>query len=274
MINDNRLNELNPKIVVLYKLEKLCAEHNNIASVPWGIDRLKRLKILYLHNNMIDFVPNTIANLTLTEFRIDKNPLADCNDATLSRAIESGNTKLIWEGLKNQEIPSQYQPLAKAEESVKNKLKPLTISDEDSLLFIRVLRNSKGNQILLSQMKKEFADENLEFWNALDAFYERFNSESEITTKELITEAKIIFDTYISHSSKSATVNLPASVQDPIIKIFTDTFSFPKGINQWVFNGAYQAVFDLMCRDSFFRFRSTDEGSKFLKSITKEKSDK
>jgi len=108
-------------------------------------------------------------------------------------------------------------------------------------------------------MQKEFAEENLLFWRAADIFTDKYCSDAEITTKELIQDAKQIFDTYISQEG-AHTINLPASITDPIKKIFTDAFVFPKGINQWIFNPAYQSIFDLMCRDTFFRFRNSEEG--------------
>jgi len=51
--------------------------------------------------------------------------------------------------------------------------------------------------------------------------------------------------------------------------MFTDTFNFPRGINQWIFEEAYKASFELMVRDTFQRFRLSEVGKDLLSQLSK-----
>lgn len=91
------------------------------------------------------------------------------------------------------------------------------------------------------------------------AFRKKYNSRQELTGKALIKDAKLIFDTHIAADAPQQ-VNLPAESTLACVKVFNDSFNFPKGINQWIFDSAYKASFDLMVNDTFSRFRLTKEG--------------
>jgi len=45
-------------------------------------------------------------------------------------------------------------------------------------------------------------------------------------------------------------------------------FSYPSGINQYIFEEPYKAAFELMVRDTFQRFRLSDTGKELLKQLT------
>jgi len=115
-------------------------------------------------------------------------------------------------------------------------------------------------------MEKEYSIENLLFWKVIYEFGRTYNSDVEITTNELIDSAKQIFITYIAEDSKY-TINIPADIHANLRRIFTDTFVYPKGINQWVFKPATRAILDLISRDTFRRFKATEEGSALIKIV-------
>jgi len=116
-------------------------------------------------------------------------------------------------------------------------------------------------------MTKEHSTENFLFWKTVRQFSNNFSSDIEICTEELVEEARTIFNTFISEDSKY-TLNLPAEITAELRKIFTDTFLFPKGINQWVFKPAMRAILDLISRDTYRRFKATPEGANIVKAIT------
>ena len=115
-------------------------------------------------------------------------------------------------------------------------------------------------------MQKEHNHENLLFWRQIRRFTQRYYSDREITCQALITDATTIFKDYIAEDSKY-TINISAAVMEKLRAIFTDPFHFPAGINQWVFNEAFDQSFALMERDMFRRFKATEEAKEILKKL-------
>jgi len=114
-------------------------------------------------------------------------------------------------------------------------------------------------------MQKEYSIENLMFWKVIKQFGKTYNSDDvEITTNELVDTAKDIFLSYIAEDSRY-TINLPAEIHANLRRIFMDNFVYPKGINQWVFKPAARAILELISRDTFLRWKATEEGSVFIK---------
>jgi len=130
----------------------------------------------------------------------------------------------------------------------------------------KLLKSTKGLAAMEAFMEKEYSIENLLFWKVIYEFGRTYNSDVEITTNELIDSAKQIFITYIAEDSKY-TINIPADIHANLRRIFTDTFVYPKGINQWVFKPATRAILDLISRDTFRRFKATEEGSALIKIV-------
>eukprot|EP01126_Amoeba_proteus_P046322 TRINITY_DN5235_c0_g1_i6.p1 TRINITY_DN5235_c0_g1~~TRINITY_DN5235_c0_g1_i6.p1 ORF type:complete len:197 (-),score=54.90 TRINITY_DN5235_c0_g1_i6:128-718(-) len=120
--------------------------------------------------------------------------------------------------------------------------------------------------MFMETMKKEFAAENLLFWKAVHTFQRKYPSTTEINTQELIDDAVKIYKEFISEDTRDQ-VNLPGEQIEELKKIFTDGFTFPKGINQWVFNNAYQSILHLMYRDNFSRFKFSEQGKQFLEGL-------
>jgi len=212
-------------------------------------------------------VPNTIGRLTqLIELSIIPNPLNTINDVEIILACHNGDFPVILDYLCYQPIPEDYPyiPVIRQLEDKKNqKLKSHT---EDQNLLRKILKSTKGKATLEAFMEKEYSIENLMFWKDISAFGKNYNSDVEITTAEIIDSAKQIFYTFIAEDSKY-TINIPADIHMNLRKIFTDTYVFPKGINQWVFKPALRAILELISRDTFRRFKATEEGMAMIKYI-------
>eukprot|EP01126_Amoeba_proteus_P046325 TRINITY_DN5235_c0_g3_i1.p1 TRINITY_DN5235_c0_g3~~TRINITY_DN5235_c0_g3_i1.p1 ORF type:complete len:227 (+),score=61.81 TRINITY_DN5235_c0_g3_i1:582-1262(+) len=155
-----------------------------------------------------------------------------------------------------------------AQEEQKIKREKNKVQDQTRALkeFRWFLRQEAGYNAFMESMKKEFATENLLFWKAVHSFQRKYPSTTEIQTQELIDDAVKIYKEFISEETR-AQVNLPGEQIEDLKKIFTDGFTFPKGINQWVFNGAYQSILHLMYRDNFSRFRLSEYGKQILDSL-------
>jgi len=267
-VNHNQLTEINPLIFSIYRLEECYFDHNKIEFLPWNFNKLNKLKKLHLGSNKIRYLPNTISKLsdTLIEFIIIPNPLTPVPDEDTIWAIHNGYNDIILDYLAKQSIPDDYpywDDIKKYEEKKREKLK---LFSEDQNIVRLLLKHPKGIASMERFMEKEYSTENLMFWKVINQFRKDYNSEVEITTNELVEDAKLIFLSYISEDSRY-TINLPAEIKDNLRRIFTDTFVYPKGINQWVFKPASHAILELISRDTFLRWKATEEGSGLLKSI-------
>jgi len=73
------------------------------------MNRLKKLKVLTLDSNEIDYLPNTIGKLKfLTEFSLIPNPLGTVNDEDVLLACHYRNTNFVLRYLLIQQIPKNY----------------------------------------------------------------------------------------------------------------------------------------------------------------------
>jgi len=136
----------------------------------------------------------------------------------------------------------------------------------DARTMRNLLKYSEGLEALRVHTSKEFNAENLHFYEAVRAFRRKYNSRTETRIASLIDEAKAIFQRFIAESATEQ-VNLPAEATAKPRKAFLDTFNFPKGINQWIFDDPFQASFDLMVRDTFQRFRLTPVGKDLIAQL-------
>eukprot|EP01124_Arcella_intermedia_P010142 TRINITY_DN16678_c0_g1_i1.p1 TRINITY_DN16678_c0_g1~~TRINITY_DN16678_c0_g1_i1.p1 ORF type:complete len:390 (-),score=73.37 TRINITY_DN16678_c0_g1_i1:40-1176(-) len=266
-LDKNELSVFPKQLLSFYRLEVLTMSNNKIKHLPWALNRLKRLQILRLDGNLIDYIPNTLGKVdSLAELQILPNPLGSINNDDVIIACHSGSLVRVLEFFLTQEVPKDYAYIEDIQiELQRKKSKEASLTD-DQLILRKVLKNKKGLAAFEALMEKEHSSENIKFWRALSQFSRRYNSDKEITTEELINEAKLIFSNFIAEDS-SYTLNLPAVVLEELKKIFTDMFVYPKGINQWVFKGANKAILDLISRDTFRRFKSSPEGSALIKEI-------
>jgi len=271
-VNHNQITEINPLIFSIYRLEEVYLDHNKIEYLPWNFNKLKKLKKLHLHSTKLRYIPNTISKLsaTLIELIIIPNPLTPVPEEEIIWALHGGYNDIIFDYLSKQSIPDDYpfwDDIRKYEDKKRDKLK---LYSEDQNLVRLLLKNPKGIASLERYMEKEYSIENLMFWKVINQFGKDYNSDVEITTNELVEDAKLIFLFYIAEESRF-TINLPAEIQYNLRRIFTDTFVYPKGINQWVFKPASHAILELISRDTFLRWKATAEGSSLIRSLKERK---
>jgi len=108
-------------------------------------------------------------------------------------------------------------------------------------------------------MEKEYSQENLDFWQRIDQFKWRYNALVEVKSPDLIKEALDIYKSFIAEGSPHS-INVPSTVLEKLKIVFEDSFKFPIGINQWIFDDAYESVLKLMYSDTFSRYKLTKEG--------------
>lgn len=242
----------------LYNLQDLSLNHNKIKKIPWNFNKLRQLKIVHLNNNQIDYIPNTFGELHLEDMSLHNNPLSD--ELFMTNTVDG-----ILEAIMLQRIPREYRPqVQKLIEDWEVEGKGKSESERQFLYF---LQQDEFRGLLFKYMEKEVSHENLDFWQRVDRFKWRYSSIYEIRTPDLIKEAVDIFKLFIADNAPHS-INIPASEGVALRKIFNDTFYFPQGINQWVFDGSYEAVLKLMYSDTFSRYRLTEEGNlDFTKAV-------
>eukprot|EP01125_Pyxidicula_operculata_P004400 TRINITY_DN1674_c0_g1_i1.p1 TRINITY_DN1674_c0_g1~~TRINITY_DN1674_c0_g1_i1.p1 ORF type:complete len:415 (-),score=66.52 TRINITY_DN1674_c0_g1_i1:133-1377(-) len=280
-VSNNQLGEFNPKLCLFYRLESLDLSHNRIFQIPWNISRMRQLKSLKLGDNSIDYLPNTLGKLKrLQEMVLTPNPLRKISPEVRKNFFvsEKGTVGFtggqmdiledpadfggIMKALKSQDIPLIYRDELMQDMKLRSEIRSKIYVGE-SLLLRKVLRNPRGKELMLEQMKKEHAEENFLFWVRIQQFRSKYCSDEPIKCKELIAEAEDIFKEFISDKSKF-TVNLSASVKSELVKLFTDSYRFPAGIDQFVFNTSFREINILMSRDIFHRFRISPEGKELV----------
>jgi hypothetical protein len=267
-LSSNEIVHINDKILTFYRLSLFNISYNKIKKIPWGIHRLHALRAFYLDHNEIIFLPNSISKMkVLEEFTYRPNPL----DESYEKFGGVEELLSVFRHLKRQKIPSEFKDEARHDrEKSKDKREKLSA---DGRIVKALLSYQEGLEGLGSHMKKEFSYENLSFYREVRDFRKKYNSSVEIRTTELIADAKKVFEDFVSDTG-SRQVNLPAEVIQSLKKTFTDTFNFPRGINQWIFDDAYKASFDLMVRDTFSRFRVTPNGKDLIEQLKRIEGDK
>jgi len=271
-LQHNQICELSSGLCSFYRLEELYIDHNNIEYLPWNLHKLKQLKILHIQSNKITYIPNTIAKLadTLKEMLLIPNSLTPVPEDDVIWALHNGYNDVILEFLAKQLIPTDYPCWSDIKKYSVKKNEKLSLYSEDQNILKLLIKHPKVLSSLEKFMQKEYSIENLMFWKVIKQFGRTYNSDVEITTNELVEAAKTIFLSYIAEDSRY-TINLPAEIHANLRRIFLDTFVYPKGINQWVFKPAARAILDLISRDTFLRWKSTEEGSQLIKHYQKAK---
>jgi len=143
----------------------------------------------------------------------------------------------------------------------------------DGKLLWKLLRDKEAYEKLKSYMEKEHNHENLLFWREIRKFTQKYYSDREIRSGALIQDAMTIFKEFIAENSKY-TINISASVMSKLRTVFTDPFHFPAGINQWVFNEAFDQSFALRERDMFRRFKAQDDAKELISRLEQQSVEK
>jgi len=256
----NEISHISDKLLTFYRLETFSVIHNKLKRIPWGIHRLHALKELAIEENEITWLPNPLSKMyNLKQFMYIPNPL----DGSYDKFVETDD---LIKYLRTQKVPPDYREEARKErENDDQKREKLSA---DGRIVRALLSYQEGLAAIETHMKKEFSHENLAFYRDVRDFRRKYNSPVEIRTGELIADAKKLFEDYVADSAPHQ-INLPAEVIAALKKMFTDTFNFPRGINQWIFDEAYRASFDLMVRDTFSRFRVTQTGKDLIEQLKK-----
>lgn len=258
----NELVSISDRLLTFYRLRRLILNKNKLRRLPYAMNRLHALRVLAIEDNELTYLPNTIARLEyIEEITYLPNPFAD---PTMHEDFDDMRSLLRF--LRNQKVPPTYLDEARrALELEKEKEEKLTA---DQRIVRDLLKYKEGLEELEKWMTKEHSVENLSFYKEVRRFRKKYNSTVEIRTTELVTEAKAIFDKFISPNAPHQ-VNLPAEATANCIKMFTDSFNFPRGINQFIFEDAYKASFELMVSDTFQRFRLSEIGRDLLTQLEK-----
>jgi hypothetical protein len=119
-----------------------------------------------------------------------------------------------------------------------------------------LLGHSLGLQTFRNFMQQNFAEENVDFWNTVQAF-----KNFEATEEELRTRALDIFELFCKEGAKHQ-VNLPHNIRFSIEKLLSDSI-IPRNI----FDDAMDEIYKLMVRDNYARFKQTSDFVEFFKYL-------
>ena len=252
-VDHNELEELPLKLgACMYQLHELHVNNNALKTLPWNLNNLRRLRTLYLHGNKLTYIPNTVAELELAELSYHDN--ADLDAALLAAPTLDAGLEVIL----NQKIPSEYKAEVRAVLQLDGRDGLPKSADE--LLFETLLRNDELLAPFRDFLKKEYALENLLFYERCEQFRLDFNSEVPIATPELHEAAATIFRDFIDPTTSAEhCVNLPARIVQPLRDALSE-----RGLTQRALDAARQHVFKTMFTDIFPRFRHAPEARKTI----------
>jgi hypothetical protein len=101
-------------------------------------------------------------------------------------------------------------------------------------------------------LKKELADENIQFWVAVNNF------KSDVSN----AAAKDLYDKYISESAELQ-VNVPGKMRKQVNKLVAGEAA----VGADIFEGCQTEIYKLMVRDNFARFKKTPEFKDFFENL-------
>ncbi|KAL1498484.1 hypothetical protein AB1Y20_013809 [Prymnesium parvum] len=114
-----------------------------------------------------------------------------------------------------------------------------------NLNLASILSTKEGQQRMEEQLAKEYSEENINFWKAVQSY-------RQLAPAERAAEAKVIINTYVKNGAECQ-VNLPSKV---VNRTLADVKANPDEPAADVFDEAQTEIFKLMERDTFSRFRS------------------
>lgn len=263
-VSYNKLTALPSSIGKLENLQYLYLNGNLLEEVPKEISQLRKLKKLHLQNNRLRAVPVEIGSLAmLTEFLLFDNPLMQPD-----MSIILGGSKKILSWLREQEKlqmkQKQQQDHSESADGSSGKGRsPLGGDDMHAQLFRLVLKDPRAREVFRQSLKQEYAEENLEFWEAV----ERFRYEATLMSKDrarIIGKATEVYDKFFGPKSETE-VNLPAQIRKDVVAIFENE-NLRESVTKTIFNRAQRSIFDLMKTDSFSRHLKSKAHQDFVAS--------
>lgn len=264
-LDRNRLASLPILFSNLFKLEKLTVSYNFLRALPPNMGAMKNLKTLRIDHNQLTYIPNDIGDLpAVKELTIHENPLA-------IDVLELGDLDGVLAYFRSQPIPSEYKKLIKLLKKALSKVpeptaKVADVRGEKLEIFKAFLADPKAKESFMRHMTKEHAEENLQFYLAVEDFRNKYPSPTEVTTSDLINDAEKIFEQYLADNAKQE-VNLPDDVRKRIVAIYGDSYKYPAGVNQWIFNECQASILKLMFTDTLKRYEQSAEGKEMWSRV-------
>ncbi len=128
--------------------------------------------------------------------------------------------------------------------------------------LIHLLAHSVGLSTFKSYLKRNLAEENLDFWITTKEFKE--NSLLHSDKMKVLQQAKAIYELYCKEGAKYQ-VNLPCTIRTGIEKLLEKQEE--SEINKHFFDKAQNEIYDLMVRDNYARFKRTPDFKEIFKCL-------
>eukprot|EP00475_Leptophrys_vorax_P009881 TRINITY_DN16572_c0_g1_i1.p1 TRINITY_DN16572_c0_g1~~TRINITY_DN16572_c0_g1_i1.p1 ORF type:complete len:198 (+),score=57.78 TRINITY_DN16572_c0_g1_i1:81-596(+) len=143
--------------------------------------------------------------------------------------------------------------------------KKMTSSMTQKQALIELISSPTGRNLFLAYLQKEFAIENLLFYEACNEFKKEFSSEAKTCSR-----LKEIVENFVKETAASQ-VNLSYGARSKILQALKNCENSggeeKPVIDVSFFDDALKEILNLMTRDSFSRFRLTKEYKLFLAEI-------
>eukprot|EP01128_Nolandella_sp_AFSM9_P004232 TRINITY_DN186_c0_g2_i1.p1 TRINITY_DN186_c0_g2~~TRINITY_DN186_c0_g2_i1.p1 ORF type:complete len:362 (+),score=89.95 TRINITY_DN186_c0_g2_i1:117-1202(+) len=259
-LDHNELTHLDERALDLYALEKLDISHNFITSLPYAMDRLQSLTSLNVSVNEISDLPPPLGlMLSLLEL--------NCGGNRLPYLSEYYDITQLLEFIASRPVLSDYKEVAQAEKE--RKASVFDGMSDNEKLFVKLMKYSEGTLAIEKCFDSGLMNLTLSFWVAVDNFQRKFNSTVKITTEDAISHAKTLFETYLFSEGNDLVVPVSKPTRAPIVKSFTDPFTFPSGIDQHIFNAAQrEALTSLATDQAYLSYLATDEAISLSKQVS------
>ena len=130
-----------------------------------------------------------------------------------------------------------------------------------------LLNHSLGLSTFKAFLKRNLAEENIEFWMSVKDFIENEQQYHEEDKSKALTMANEIYHTYIKEGAEKQ-VNLPCSIRSEIEKTLKTSSEEEKiEINHNLFDKAQNEIYQLMVRDNYVRFKRAPDFKEIFKCL-------
>jgi len=172
----------------------------------------------------------------------------------VNAALKNKKGTLRGKTLRPDEVPAQPSTTeAKPSPNLGDAVQSILSVQEDSLQL--VLKDPNGIKVFRSYLKKEFAEDNLTFWDEVGKFRQLRTAD-----KNFKKRSDEMYNMFIKDGAEME-VNLPHAIRRDVIAAFS------KGeVTNTTFDYAQKSIFHLMENDSFRRFVKSEDYKQFNKS--------
>ncbi len=125
-----------------------------------------------------------------------------------------------------------------------------------------LLAHSLGLSTFKSYLQRSLADENIEFWSAIEEYRKSEASRDHISSMH--ERANVIYNTFCREGADQQ-VNLPCSIRTQIESILKTPDD--NRLDENIFNDAQSEIYKLLVRDNFARFRNTPDFKEIFKCL-------